>query len=210
MVQMRSHSSALSLHRCNRLAQVQVPAERVTSMAFSPNGSTLAVSCWGGAVFLYQQQECALDASLQTGSAAAIMHGLSGAAPAGEAPDGAPEGQRGGDVLADAVPAAEDAALGEQSGRGMEGDVVAAPEEAAGQGNAMAYESRLAVIEHGAGGRGGWRPARACLPGQPVKPDVSGPTLMEWLGDDGVLITTPSGQLTFVKMENAGMVRSCI
>ena len=36
--------------------QVQVPAERVTCMAFSPDGNCLAAITWGGCPFLYNRQ----------------------------------------------------------------------------------------------------------------------------------------------------------
>ena len=35
--------------------QTQVPAERVTSLAFSTDGANLAAGCWGGAIFLYHK-----------------------------------------------------------------------------------------------------------------------------------------------------------
>ncbi|CAL8472007.1 g11549 [Coccomyxa elongata] len=319
--------------------QVQVPAERVTRMAFSACGHALAVACWGGAVFLYLQQDGALDPALFGNPTAAsepgggsnkeaaqadnstacpeqggghvlaaavpgnevmgegdeaayqsqtvsIAHGadveaavqdtrsvslsaaqgggradLAAAAHGGDmSAQGAPApcelrlaaidigeqdiasvspsvaqggGQAGGpaaaaheeDTSAQGAPARCESRLaaivhGKQDiasvspsaaaqGGGQAGGLAAAApgEDTVAQGAPVAYESRLAAIDHGTEGAGGWRVGAACLPGQPIKAGVTGPMLLEWVGDDALLVTLPSGALTILQTDGASSVQ---
>jgi len=160
-------------------AQVQVPAERVTSMAFSTDSTALAVAAWGGAVFLYLQDE-------RTATAA----GSNKAEPldSNAAAEAAPGPQQEG--TADAATAA-----------GVDNVGAGVP------GNAAAYESRLAAIEHGVGGSGGWSAVGTCLAGQAIKPDLSGPTLLDWAGNNTLAVTRPTGKLSCFKLDGASLVR---
>ncbi|BDA47554.1 hypothetical protein COCOBI_10-4020 [Coccomyxa sp. Obi] len=282
--------------------QVQVPAERVTSLAFSACGQALAVACWGGAVFLYLQQDGALDPALLANSTAASELGVGFQAEAAHACNfKACPVQGGGHVLPAAAPGDDDMAaqgndtadesrpgaieagnmgthaeeaaalytrcVGSSPAQGggqvgpaavsgneviVEGDAAAHQSQpvgialdigsahveaveqdtcsvspsAAAQGGAQAglaaaahredtvaqgapaaYESRLAAIDHGIEGAGGWHVGAACLPGQPIKADLTGPTLLEWVGDDMLLVTLPSGGLTVLRMEGASLVQ---
>ncbi len=63
--------------------QVQVPAERVTAMAFSPDGSCLAAATWAGCIFLYSRRR-----SMQTRSHLAAVAGETGIAAAETSKEG--------------------------------------------------------------------------------------------------------------------------
>ena len=94
-------------------------------------------------------------------------------------------------------------------GGGIAGGLAAAyGEDTVAQAPPAAYESRLAAVDHGVEGAGGWCVGAACLPGQPIKADLTGPTLLEWVGDDMLLVTLPSGNLTVLRMDGAFLVRS--
>lgn len=152
-------------------------------MAFSADGTVLAAACWGGAVFLYLQEDGTATATAAGGKKAEALD-------CDAATEAAPGSQQEG--VADAAMAA---------GLDDVGAEVSVP------GNAAAYESRLAAIEHGVGGSGGWTAGGPCLPGQPVKPDLSGPTLLDWAGHDMLLVTRPTGRLSCFKLHGASLVR---
>ena len=53
---------------------MQVPAERITSLAFSGNAAFLAAACWGGALFIYKHAPP--QEETQTASARSASSGL--------------------------------------------------------------------------------------------------------------------------------------
>jgi hypothetical protein len=138
-------------------AQAQVPAERVTALAFSPRAGTLAALCWGGALSLY-------DTSPGPGGPGAPGDAAPEAAPAAAPPAGA------------SLPGSEGGAPGP-------GPAAApAPEHAP---RVMALEHELPPGSAPALGLtlspacGPWRP-RARLPGQPVRPEQTAASLLLW------------------------------
>lgn len=259
-------------------------------MAFSARGHALAVACWGGAVFLYLQQDGAVDPALfgnptaasepgggsnteaaqahnitacpEQGGGNALPAAVAGNVVTGEGDEAAyqsqtvgiahgagvdvavqdtrsvsPSAAQGGgradlaaaahgeDTSAQGAPAPcesrlavidhseqdtasiNPSAAAEGGGRARVLAAAAPGEDTVAQGAPAAYESRLAGIDHGTEGAGGWRVGAACLPGQPIKAGLTGPMLLEWVGDDALLVTLPSGALTVLQIDGASLVR---
>jgi hypothetical protein len=68
-----------------------------------------------------------------------------------------------------------------------------------------AHESRLAAVDHGVLGTGGWRPTQH-VGGKPVKPGVTGPTLLCWESTVGLLVARSGGTLEAVDFESGAPV----
>jgi len=146
-------------HRLRVTAQAQVPAERVTALAFSPCAGALAALCWGGALSLYD----------------ALPSPSGPSAPEDAAPEAPP---------AAAPPAG--ASLPEPEDGGTPGLApVAAPAPPEHVPRVMAIEHELPPGSAPALGLtlspacGPWRP-RARLPGQPVRPEQTAASLLLW------------------------------
>lgn len=267
--------------------QVQVPAERVTSLEFSPDGASLAAACWGGTVSLYHlvasldtlnpaealiettqsalrdeapTEHCAagtagsVASAQRAGHGAAVGHsGSFSAALPHEEPVGQPAASTAGRDSG-ALKAREDAAGGEQSGNSpaphegagspqraiakaeglnplLPSEVDAAggkngsspapkasmnsPQGARGAAEGLdpllsaeaAHESRLAAIDHGAAGSGGWRIGTSLLATQPVKPGRTGPSLLSWINAEGILLMRCGTALQRLQLEGSSLVR---
>ncbi len=91
--------------------QVQVPAERVTAMAFSPDGSRLAAVAWAGCTFLYSR--CQSPQALSESAAALGMTDSQAA----ESPGKRPHSQANPALSADASPGIPKAGPEEASSR---------------------------------------------------------------------------------------------
>ena len=157
------------------MLQTQVPAERVTSLAFSPDGATLAAGCWGGAIFLYHRagsrwagtrpaQPCSSatpapvaavpsEAALPAQDLSAGPPGAAGAAASPEAVvSAAPAAQ-----LARTKPPSKGAVMhvGAVGGAAEAGACAPAPGQAS-------QASGLAAVDHGTRGSGGWVVGKGC------------------------------------------------
>jgi hypothetical protein len=156
------------------MEQVQVPAERVTSMAFSPAGASLALACWGGAVCLYHASRSAssgrqsLIAALQAGAASAAGRctaqlGAEACAGDKDARMPAAESAAAAALQAQVAPLQEEpeAELLPDSGGNAGGrpGATSAPEQPAGEAGPL---PGLADIDHGVKGTGGWAVGCRC------------------------------------------------
>lgn len=315
--------------------KVQVPAERVTSLEFSPDGTSLAAACWGGTISLYHKQErTSADTAVEHTTAhpqaaeAALPHslgvqqnvagtagsvpgsyeaaldtaagqGVNGSAAAAggaatqelmkeqgstEAPAGisaapstsaqhvAPgvhtdgallqpsteqavesgaqinkeaqtdiphryasnttELQQGAGVAAEGhgidtnvllgldamhMPHAAQEACAAASDHHSEHGTLAGGRNAAADGFPLApaldtaqEEPRLAAIDHGAGGRGGWRIGPHLLSGQAIKPGTTSPLLLQWTGNTVLMIVRPGGAMQELRLQGSMLVRQSV
>ena len=172
--------------------QVQVPATRVTAMAFSPAGASLALACWGGSVCLYHAAasngsgQPSLKAAAAGSAAAAATAAVSlprtrqagELEPAVAAPDAAAEAACSG--AAAHIPALAIAATGQVLGAPLleQSEAVEAAAAVTAHGTAVvpsprdssaeqpaaeaAHAPGLAAIDHGIRGSGGWTVGCRC------------------------------------------------
>ena len=142
--------------------QTQIPAERITALAFSPDGATLAAACWGGGIFLYHRAGRASDAA-HSGAAAASETAVYGQAalpargdltvcPPGAAAAASPE-----EPLVSAAPPAQPLQTGPApSGSGVHVRAGVAASKAVACAATPVQALGLAAVDHGVRGSGGW------------------------------------------------------
>ena len=146
------------------MLQTQVPAERVTSLAFSPSGATLAALCWGGALHVFDAEPHPSPYPHPKPDDPGSSEGLAAAGarqPAAAAAESAPPGPMGFETQGFAQAPAEHAprVMAIEHGLPLEGD--------------PGFELTLNPMH------GPWRP-RAVLPGQPVRPEETAASLLAW------------------------------